>query len=58
MSAAGCVIGLRPFVGELQVRNAPHAVPNFYWLLDDGPQEAQIGTSCTRREHYTTEHSH
>ena len=28
MSAAGCVIGLRPFVGELQVRNAPHAVLN------------------------------
>lgn len=56
MSAAGCVIGPRPFVGAVQVRNAPHAVPGFYWLLDVGPPEAQIGTFCTGREHHTTEH--
>ncbi len=54
MSAAGCVIGLRPFVGAVQVRNVPHAVRDFNWLLDVGPP--QIGTFCTGREHLTNEH--
>lgn len=49
MSAAGCVIGPRPFVGAVQVRNAPHAVPDFYWLLDVGPPEAQIGDILYRK---------
>lgn len=55
MSAAGCVIGPRPSVGAVQVRNVQHAVADFYWLLDVGPPEGQIGTFCTRREHHAAE---